>query len=342
MKVSHEPFSKVKVLAERGDANAQYSLGVCYAKGDGVAKDYVEAVKWCRKAAEQNLALAQFNLGFSYENGDGVAKDWVEAVKWYRKAAEQNLANAQFCLGSCYAYGVGVVKDEIGAVKWYRKAADQNLADAQFILGFCYANGVGVAKDTVEAVKWYRKAAEQNDADAQYSLGVCYAKGEGVARDYEESYKWMLLAAQGQEEAKRDMPIILEARLLSRASEINLNKKDDKPLREFPNDNQLIATRFWNDLFWVSLLNTSISSVIWFYLLRDERITLRLVLVATTFLVTFCILLFYNSFLVMQHLARKRTSGQCYFWNFLAWVAVNFVLLILIVNIFSDRSVPVP
>ena len=60
---------------------AQYSLGVCYADGRGVAKDYVEAVKWYRKAAEQNHAGAQYNLGVCYANGQGVAKDYVESLQ---------------------------------------------------------------------------------------------------------------------------------------------------------------------------------------------------------------------------------------------------------------------
>ena len=35
-------------LAEQGDADAQYFLGVMYEKGNGVPKDYAEAVKWYR------------------------------------------------------------------------------------------------------------------------------------------------------------------------------------------------------------------------------------------------------------------------------------------------------
>ena len=38
-------------LAEQGDANAQHSLGVMYAKGDGVPQDYKTAVKWWKLAA---------------------------------------------------------------------------------------------------------------------------------------------------------------------------------------------------------------------------------------------------------------------------------------------------
>ena len=49
--------------------------------GDGVEKNYAEALKWWRKAAEQGDAEAQFNLGGMYQRGEGAEKDYAEAVK---------------------------------------------------------------------------------------------------------------------------------------------------------------------------------------------------------------------------------------------------------------------
>jgi TPR repeat protein len=167
----------LKARAETGDPTSEYQLGLCYYSGQGVAKDFSEAVKWFRKAAEQNYAMAQNALGICYANGQGVTKDEVEAVKWFRKAAEQNNALAQFNLGNCYANGQGVAKNYAEAVKWFRKAAEQNDARAETALGNCYYNGQGVAKDEVEAVEWVRKAAEQNDARAETALGNCYYNG---------------------------------------------------------------------------------------------------------------------------------------------------------------------
>src|SRR5439155_17160824 len=40
---------------------------------------------------EQNFAAAQYNLGICYERGDGVAEDWVEAYKWLLLAARQGV-----------------------------------------------------------------------------------------------------------------------------------------------------------------------------------------------------------------------------------------------------------
>ena len=74
-------------LAKQGDADAQFSLGVMYEKGEGVAKDNKAAVKWYTLAAEQGFADAQFNLGVMYVNGTGVVKDDVYAHLWWSIAA---------------------------------------------------------------------------------------------------------------------------------------------------------------------------------------------------------------------------------------------------------------
>jgi TPR repeat protein len=182
-KADQKPIEEVKAKAEAGDAESELELGRRYNKGEGLAKDEVEAVKWYRKAAEQNLAKAQYAMGVCYERGDG-CRD-------------------------------GVAEDDVEAAKWYRKAAEQNFAAAQYNLGVCYDRGDGVAEDHAEAAKWYRKAAEQNDADAQYNLGICYERGDGVAEDWVEAYKWLLLAARQGHKAPKEHMTWLESKLLT-------------------------------------------------------------------------------------------------------------------------------
>jgi hypothetical protein len=77
------------VLADQGDAEAQFNLGVMYRFGRSVPEDDAEAVKWYRLAADQGAASAQYNLGLMYVYGRGVPEDDAEAVKWYRLAADQ-------------------------------------------------------------------------------------------------------------------------------------------------------------------------------------------------------------------------------------------------------------
>ncbi len=65
--------------AEQGDADGQFKLGVRYERGEGVPKDYAQAVLCYRKAAEQGDAVAQQTLGTMYEDGKGVPQDYVLA-----------------------------------------------------------------------------------------------------------------------------------------------------------------------------------------------------------------------------------------------------------------------
>ena len=81
--------------AEKGDAKAQFVLGLKYDTGKGVPQDSAEAAKWYRKAAEQGYADAQFNLGTMYDEGRGVHQDYAEAAKWYRKAKDQGVASSR-------------------------------------------------------------------------------------------------------------------------------------------------------------------------------------------------------------------------------------------------------
>ena len=78
-----------KSLAEQGDANAQYNLGISYQKGKGVPQNDAEAVKWYRRAAEQGIPEAQNKLGVSYSLGKVVPQDYVLATMWFNLAAHR-------------------------------------------------------------------------------------------------------------------------------------------------------------------------------------------------------------------------------------------------------------
>jgi TPR repeat protein len=150
--------AKDEEVAEQGDAEAQLKVARYYY----CKKDYAEAIKWFRRAAEQEQADAQVALGNIYFSGEAVPKDAVEAVTWHRKAAEQGNADGQSSLGACYALGAGVTKDDVEAVKWLKRAAEQGHAGAQMNLSSCYKLGKGVCKDDVQAYMWLNLAGQTN------------------------------------------------------------------------------------------------------------------------------------------------------------------------------------
>ena len=88
-------LKECRPLAEQGDANAQFNLGVMYDMGQGVPQDDTEAVRWYRLAAEQGHAIAQSNLGLMYAQGQGIPQDVVQAHMWVNLAAGQGHENAR-------------------------------------------------------------------------------------------------------------------------------------------------------------------------------------------------------------------------------------------------------
>ncbi len=77
-------------MAEEGDAEAQYNLGILYDLGQGVAQSMVKAASWYRKSAEQGFTAAQYNLAVSFANGDGVPQNNVLAYALFDLAAADN------------------------------------------------------------------------------------------------------------------------------------------------------------------------------------------------------------------------------------------------------------
>lgn len=127
-------------LADLGNAEAQHRLGGIYRYGEGVQRDYVEAAKWHRLAAEQGHTESQLALGKMHfrcgslesrfdslcPSAVPVYPDYSQAVRWYRMAAEQANAEGQLNLGQVYLLGTGVPKDFVLAYKWLNLAAAQS------------------------------------------------------------------------------------------------------------------------------------------------------------------------------------------------------------------------
>jgi len=168
-------IKSLKESANQGNADAQNSLGNMYYYGEGVTKNYAQAIKWLQKSANQGNADAQNSLGDMYYYGEGVTKNYAQAIKWLQKSANQGNADAQNSLGDMYYYGEGVTKNYAQAIKWLQKSANQGNADAQNSLGDMYYYGEGVTKNYAQAIKWLQKSANQGNADAQNSLNNMYS-----------------------------------------------------------------------------------------------------------------------------------------------------------------------
>lgn len=157
-------------------------------------EDYAGAAAAFTRAAEKGNADAQFNLGLMYLKGQGVPLDNAQALKWFRLSAEQGNPKAQVNLGRMYARAKAVAPSFTTAASWFRKAADQGYADGQYDLGVLYLSGVGVERNLSKAWQLFIDAAEQSNDSACYQLGLMYWKGMGVAKNKVEGLKFLMLA----------------------------------------------------------------------------------------------------------------------------------------------------
>lgn len=102
--------------AERGDADAQYSLGIKYFSGDGVPQNFDTAEKWFRKARGNGKLGASSYLARLYVGGNSA--DQKVAFKLFEEAANAGDTGSQFQLGHMYWHGKGAPQSDVEAYFW--------------------------------------------------------------------------------------------------------------------------------------------------------------------------------------------------------------------------------
>lgn len=108
-------LASTHVLAAADEAEAMNRMGILYATGTGVPKDYTAALAWYRRAAENGSTTAMNNIATMYFHGLGVPQSYEEAVKWLRQAIERGDAAAQNKLGAMYEDGLGLHRCTLAA-----------------------------------------------------------------------------------------------------------------------------------------------------------------------------------------------------------------------------------
>ena len=158
----------IQTRAEKNDPQAQTTLGTFYQLGQqGLKTDYMEAMKWFQKAAQQGDPGAMYRIGYLYHMGQGVQKSIPESARWFIKSAAAGFAVAQYTAGTLYRDGFGVNQSDAEALRWFMYAAEQGYAPAQHEVGSFVFLGRGTPPDFIEGCKWFYIASangyEQSD-----------------------------------------------------------------------------------------------------------------------------------------------------------------------------------
>lgn len=170
-------------LADMTQAHTAYDEG-----------DFTSALELFLKEAEQGNSEAQFSVGVMYRNGQGIAKNYDESLKWLRISAAQKYRPAIYAIGLAYIHGLGMQKDPHEAMKYFQKGHDLQHARSSEALAMIYLYGqYNVKKDVVKAKTYLHQGLEFGNPASLLMLGMMYLDGEIYETD---EYKGPLLIAK--------------------------------------------------------------------------------------------------------------------------------------------------
>lgn len=213
-------------MAEAGISNGMFNLGLHYAKGHGVQRDFSMAAHWMEQAAahgdedapallekyrkaaaaveklptgdaqaQADLAAVLMGLAGSLEQA-GTGRDYEEAFDLAQKSAAQHNGDGLWTLALAYEHGRGVEQDKEKCVECYRAGAELGHAASMHSLGCYYMRGEIVGLDKARAVELVSKAARQGYPLAYFFLAKAYELGDGVEQDLETALGWGEKAAE--------------------------------------------------------------------------------------------------------------------------------------------------
>lgn len=93
-----EIFYLMKKSADNGNCRACGFTGQMLLQGDGINKDFNQALTYFYKGSKCQDLQSLFSLGFCFENGLGVEVNLDYAKSLYQTAAKKNFAPAKFSL----------------------------------------------------------------------------------------------------------------------------------------------------------------------------------------------------------------------------------------------------
>jgi len=177
------------------------------------------AVADLQKLADEGDPQASWILGLRFEAGNGVATNAVTAYQLITMAAVQSkgvhrslILKDQERIKPMLTT-VQVEQSAKPAVDFLTKQVEKQIADAakgdaemQYMFGVWFLHGEGVPSDKGKALKLLAAAAEQGHVGASALLGRMHISGDTVAKDMVKGYRLLEYAAQkGSEWARAEL-----------------------------------------------------------------------------------------------------------------------------------------
>ena len=192
-------FEKVRALAESGEPQAQYYMGLFYGREDTNEHNPVLSRTWYQKAAEQSHPDALYELGMLYSREDGEFYDLNQALELLRRSSDLGNPYGSNNLANFLLHERGDVQDHSEARALLLKAASElDGGHAETTLGWSYFTGLyspAIPLDYDLALYWNNAGALEGHANAYSNLALHYFTGLGVDRDYSAMLRNLIRSA---------------------------------------------------------------------------------------------------------------------------------------------------
>lgn len=203
-------FLQWKHQADQGSSEAQWTVGLCYERGQGVEQSLESAKHYYQLAADQGLPEAQGCLGYLLKEEGLNATDkskadnlLKQAIYYLKLSAERGYIYALNTLGNCYEKGIGVEQSLLKAIRYYKQIdRDDTLPTTNKkltweILGDCYKT---LEKQFQQQRDEYftkmhhclEKLRVKDDVSAAMALaglGMTYEEGNGVKKSFKHAIR---------------------------------------------------------------------------------------------------------------------------------------------------------
>ena len=142
--------------------------------------DYRTAYKELLPEANKGNAEAQWAMGMMNYHGNPILSDIPEAAAWFKKAGNQGHSTSSLVIATMYFYGEYFNKSKRKSLEWMEKAAEQGSVMAMYRTGLFYGRGDTVPQDKIKAKKWFKLAYSQVDSDSKQSNIASFTLKEDI------------------------------------------------------------------------------------------------------------------------------------------------------------------
>lgn len=191
-------------LADAGDADAQFLLGLFFEGELGIEEDFCRALQLHKEAAEQGHVAAIASVGAFHVMGHCTTRNDEIGARYFLRAARLGHGEAAFALALFYVLNPdSIPSGSQGAVAWMERAwklkqktkfRNSLVYVPELVAGSYFKIGEDVQIDLEKSERYFWSSAKQGSPLGQYYLGKLYLEQPEHPR-HSEAWKWIFLAA---------------------------------------------------------------------------------------------------------------------------------------------------